>query len=145
MDVRSLRRTSDDSFAGAIRMALGALFLMTGVMKLAVPMLGEAFSGQLAASGVPLIWLMKWAVPIVEIVAGLALLVGALTRIVALVIIAIMAVAAYVHVVVDDPSMFPLQPSEPVVPLAVMAMAAYLVWRGGGSGSVDLRDCPRSG
>ena len=62
-------------------MALGALFLMTGVMKLAVPMLGEAFSGQLVAYGIPLIWLAKWLVPIVEITAGLALLVGAFTRI----------------------------------------------------------------
>jgi uncharacterized membrane protein YphA (DoxX/SURF4 family) len=126
-------------------MALGALFLMTGVMKLAVPMLGEAFFGQLVASGIPLVWLMKWVVPIVEIAAGLALLVGAFARVVALVIIGIMSVAAYVHLVVDDPTMFPLQPNEPVVPLAVMAMAGYLIWRGGGSGSVDLRDCPRGG
>lgn len=126
-------------------MALGALFLMTGVMKLAVPMLGEAFFGQLVASGIPMVWLMKWVVPIVEIAAGLALLVGAFTRVVALVIIGIMSVAAYVHLVVDDPSMFPLQPNEPVVPLTVMAMAGYLIWRGGGSGSVDLRDCPRGG
>lgn len=126
-------------------MALGALFLMTGVMKLAVPMLGEAFFGQLVASGIPMVWLMKWVVPIVEIAAGLALLVGAFARVVALVIIGIMSVAAYVHLVVDDPTMFPLQPNEPVVPLAVMAMAGYLIWRGGGSGSVDLRDCPRGG
>ena len=145
MNVRDLRRTSDDSVAGAIRMALGALFLMTGVMKLAVPMLSEAFSGQLVAAGIPLIWLAKWAVPLLEIGAGLALLVGVFTRIVALVIIGIMSVAVYVHLVVEDPSMFPLQPNEPVVPVAVMAMAAYLVWRGGGSGSVDLRDVPRTG
>jgi putative oxidoreductase len=145
VDVRDVRRTSDDSFAGAIRVALGALFLMTGVMKLAVPMLAEAFSGQLVASGIPMIWLMVWVVPIVEIAAGLALLIGAFTRVVALVIMGIMAVAAYVHMVVDDPSMFPLQPNEPVVPLTVMAMAAYLLWRGGGSGSVDLRDVPRTG
>ena len=126
-------------------MALGALFLMTGVMKLAVPMLSEAFSGQLVAAGIPLIWLAKWAVPLLEIGAGLALLVGVFTRIVALVIIGIMSVAVYVHLVVEDPSVFPLQPNEPVVPVAVMAMAAYLVWRGGGSGSVDLRDVPRTG
>jgi len=145
MNVRDLRRTSDDSLAGAIRMALGALFLMTGVMKLAVPILSEAFSGQLVAAGIPLIWLAKWAVPLLEIGAGLALLVGAFTRMLALIIIGIMSVAVYVHLVVEDPSMFPLQPNEPVVPLAVMAMAAYLVWRGGGSGSVDLRDVPRTG
>lgn len=145
MDVRDLRRTSDDSFAGAIRMALGVLFLMTGVMKLAVPMLADAFSGQLVASGIPMIWLAVWAVPIIEIGAGLVLLIGAFTRVVAIVIMGIMSVAAYVHMVVDDPSMFPLQPNEPVVPLVVMAMATYLVWRGGGSGSIDLRDVPRTG
>jgi uncharacterized membrane protein YphA (DoxX/SURF4 family) len=145
MNVRDLRRTSDDSIAGAIRMALGALFLMTGVMKLAVPILSEAFSGQLVAAGIPLVWLAKWAVPLLEIGAGLALLVGVLTRMVALIIIGIMSVAVYAHLVVEDPSMFPFQPNEPVVPLAVMAMAAYLVWRGGGSGSVDLRDVPRTG
>ena len=145
MDVRDLRRTSDDSFAGAIRMALGALFLLTGVMKLAVPIQAEAFAGQLMAAGIPLAGLAQRAVPIVEIAAGLALLIGAYTRVVAMVIMGIMAVAAYVHLVVDDPSVFPLQPNEPVVPLTVMVMAAYLVWRGAGSGSVDLRDVPRAG
>jgi len=145
MDVRDVRRTTDDSLAGAVRLAIGVLFLMTGVMKLAVPTLAEAFSGQLAAAGIPMIWLVKWAVPLVEIGAGLALLVGAFTRVVALVVITIMAVAAYVHLVVDDAEMFPLQPNEPVVPLAVMLMAVYLVWKGGGSGSVDLRDVPRAG
>ena len=126
-------------------MALGTLFLMTGVMKLAVPTLAEAFSGQLVAAGIPVIWLVKWAVPLVEIGAGLTLLVGAFTRVAALVIIAIMAAAVYVHLVVDDAAMFPLQPNEPVVPLVVMVMAAYLLWRGGGRGSVDLRDVPRAG
>ncbi len=140
MDVRDLRRTSDDSVAGAIRMALGALFLMTGVMKLAFPMLADAFSGQLVASGIPMIGLVKWIVPFVEIGAGLAMMVGAFTRVVALIIIGIMSVASYVHLVVDDPAMFPLQPQEPVVPVVVILMAVYLLWRGGGSGSVDLRD-----
>ena len=143
MDTRDLRRTSDDSLAGAVRMALGALFLMTGVMKLAVPALGDAFSQQLAAGGIPWIGLMTWLVPLVEIGSGLALLIGAYTRIVAIVIIFVMSVASYVHLAVDDPEVFPLQPHEPVVPLAVIVMAAFLVWRGGGSGSVDLRDVPR--
>ena len=143
MDTRDVRRTTDDSLAGAVRMALGALFLMTGVMKIAVPALAEAFSAQLAAGGIPLIGVMRWLVPAVEIGSGLALMVGAYTRVVALVIIFVMSVASYVHLVADDPEVFPLQPHEPVVPLAVIVMAAYLVWRGGGSGSVDLRDVPR--
>lgn len=123
-------------------MALGALFLMTGVMELGVPLIAESFEGQLAAAGIPLMEAFRWVVPILEIGAGLALLVGIVTRLVALVIIAIMLVATYVHLVADDPALFPLQPSEPVVPIAVILMAIYLLWRGGGSASVDLRDVP---
>jgi len=50
-----------------------------------------------------------------------------------------MVVATYVHVVVDDPSLFPLQPSAPVIPLVIIAMCAYLLWRGAGAWSLDLR------
>jgi hypothetical protein len=50
-----------------------------------------------------------------------------------------MIVATYVHVVVDDPSVFPLQPEEPIIPAVVMILAAYLLLRGGGAGSWDLK------
>jgi hypothetical protein len=56
----------------------------------------------------------------------------------ALAVIGIMTVATYVHVVVDDPSLFPLQPSEPIIPVVVMLGSVYLLWRGGGSWSRDL-------
>jgi hypothetical protein len=32
-----------------------------------------------------------------------------------------------------------LQPSEPVIPLMVIAVSAYLIWKGGGAGSLDLK------
>ena len=51
-----------------------------------------------------------------------------------------MAVAAYVHVVANDPALFPLQPVEPVGPVMLLLMLLYLVWRGGGAWSVDLVD-----
>ena len=60
------------------------------------------------------------------------------TRLATVVVVGIMAVATYVHIVVDDPSLFPLQPSELIIPLVVIAMSAYLLWRGGGSWSKDL-------
>jgi hypothetical protein len=56
-----------------------------------------------------------------------------------LVVIGIMLVATYVHLVVDDPSLFPLQPSEPIIPIIVIAMASYVLWKGGGSWSRDLK------
>jgi uncharacterized membrane protein YphA (DoxX/SURF4 family) len=111
---------------------------MTGTMKLGVPMLADAWSGQLLASGLPFYELSRWSVPVIEILVGFVLGVGLYTRPAATVVIGIMTVATYVHVVVDDPSLFPLQPSEPIIPLAVIAMCVYLLWRGGGSWSKDL-------
>ena len=70
---------------------------------------------------------------------GVMLLAGALARVASLLAIGIMIPATYVHVVVDDPSLFPLQPSEPVVPLTVIAMSAYVLWKGAGSWSLDLK------
>lgn len=138
MDVANLRKTTDNRLTGSIRLVLAFLFVMTGTMKLVVPMLAEAWSGQLLASGLPFYELSRWSVPFVEILAGIVLGVGLFVRPVAVVVIGIMVVATYVHIVVDDPSLFPLQPSEPIIPLAVIAMCLYLLWRGGGSWSKDL-------
>jgi hypothetical protein len=52
---------------------------------------------------------------------------------------AMMAVATYVHVVVNDPALFPLQPSAPVIPVTVIVLTAYVVWRGAGAWSLDLK------
>ena len=51
-----------------------------------------------------------------------------------------MVVAAYVHVVANDPALFPLQPVEPIGPIMLLVISLYLVWRGGGAWSVDLVD-----
>ena len=138
MDVASIQKTADDKLAGSIRIILAVLFVMTGTMKLVVPMLAEAWSGQLLASGLPFYELSRWSVPFVEIIVGVVLGVGLFVRPAVVAVIGIMTVATYVHVVVDDPSLFPLQPSEPVIPLSVIAMCLYVLWRGGGSWSKDL-------
>ena len=134
-----LRDTSEDKLAGGLRILLGVLFVMTGAMKLLVPMLAAAWSGQLMAAQLPLYEVNVRLVPFVEMAVGAVLLAGFHTRLASLVVIGIMVVATYVHLVVDDPSLFPLQPSEPVIPLVVIAMSAYLIWKGGGAGSLDLR------
>jgi len=138
--LENTRITRNDQFARAIRILVGALFVMTGVMKLAVPTLGAAFAGQLAGAGIPFQELNRWVVPFLEIAVGGVLLVGYYTRITTLLVYNIMIVATYVHVVVDDPSLFPLQPEEPIIPVVVRVLAAYLLLRGGGSGSLGLRD-----
>ncbi len=138
MDFARLQRTTNDKQAGVIRLMLALVFLMTGPMKLLVPQLAEAWSGQLIAAQLPFYELSRWMVPFLELFLGIVLAIGILVRPAALVVIGIMVVATYVHVVVDDPSLFPLQPDEPIIPAIVMLGSAYLLWRGGGSWSRDL-------
>ena len=138
MDLARIQTTTDDKPAGVIRLMLALLFLMTGPMKLLVPQLAEAWSGQLIAAQLPFYELSGWMVPFLELFLGIVLAIGILVRPAALVVIGIMVVATYVHVVVDDPSLFPLQPDEPIIPAIVMLGSAYLLWRGGGSWSRDL-------
>lgn len=139
MTLNELRKTSDDRLAASIRLLLAALFLMTGTMKLVVPMLAEAWSGQLLAANIPLSALSRWTVPFLEIGLGVVLAIGLLVRPAIVVLMGIMVVATYVHLVVDDPSLFPLQPNEPVIPLIVILMSSYVLWRGAGAWSTDLR------
>ena len=139
MDWKRVRSTQSDGVARVVRLALGALFLMTGAMKLVVPMLAAAWAGQLAAANIPLPEINRWVVPFVEMGVGVALLLGLYTRIAILVVLNIMAVATYVHLVVDDPALFPLQPAAPIIPAVVTLLAVYLLVKGGGSGSLDLK------
>ena len=139
MTLQSIRRTRGDRVAAGIRIALGIMFVMAGVMKLVVPTLGAAFAGQLAGAEIPFQELNRWVVPFLEVGVGGALLIGFYTRIATLFVFGIMIVATYVHLVVDDPSLFPLQPEEPIIPAVVMILSVYVLLRGGGSGSSDLR------
>ncbi len=135
----SLRRTSEDKLAGIVRLLLALLFLMAGAMKLLIPMLADAWSGQLLAANLPFYSITRWAVPFLEAFLGVALAVGLFARPAVVVVIGIMVVATYVHVAVEDLPLFPLQPSEPIIPLIVIAMSAYILWRGAGAWSLDLR------
>ena len=105
MTLQTIRKTKDDQIATAVRIALGLLFVMTGVMKLAVPALGAAFAGQLAAGNIPFAEIQRWVVPFIEVGVGGALLAGYYTRLATLLVLNIMVVAIYVHMMVDDPAL----------------------------------------
>ncbi len=139
MILENVRNTSDDKVAGVVRLLLAMIFITAGVMKLVSPILGDVWSGQLQAANLPFYSLTRWTVPFVEIGVGVALTVGLYARLASVIVMGIMVAATYVHLVVDDPTLFPLQPSEPVVPLIVLLMSAYIVWRGAGAWSADLR------
>ena len=93
----------------------------------------------LLAAGIPLYEISRWSVPFVEIGVGAVLAAGSFSRLAVIVVLGIMAVATYVHLVVDDPSLFPLQPSEPIIPMAVLVLSAYILWWGAGAWSRDLK------
>ena len=139
MNTGYLQKTSNSKLAGAVRLTLGILFVMTGTMKLVVPVLAEAWSGQLIAAELPFYEINRWVVPFLEIALGALLLVGAYARPAAAMVIGMMVVATYVHIKVDDPTLFPLQPSEPIIPIVVIVLAAYVLWRGAGAWSLDQR------
>ena len=50
----------------------------------------------------------------------------------------IMLVAIYVHLTVINPAAFPSQPQEPIIPIAIIIMAAIILKKGGGNWSMDL-------
>jgi uncharacterized membrane protein YphA (DoxX/SURF4 family) len=139
MNCQKLRSTNPDRTVAGVRIFLGILFLMTGLMKLFIPMLADAFVGQLAAVDMPLQELNRWLVPIVEVAVGGTLLRGFHTRLSAAVVLGLMTVAMYVHLVVEDPALFPLQPTAPIIPGVVIVLALFLLVWGGGTGSMDLK------
>ena len=134
-----LRQTRPGAALGALRLFLGMLFLSTGVMKLVAPPLRAAFSGQLAEAGIPFHALNMWLVPLAEIGIGVLLLAGLHARLAAAVAIGMMAVATYVHLVVHDPTLFPLQSQAPTIPIVTILLCAWIVVSGAGSWSADLR------
>ncbi len=140
-----LRDTRPSTPLAIVRILLGLLFLMTGLMKLFVPELRAAFSGQLTAAAIPAHSLNMWLVPLAETGMGLALIAGLLSRLASLAAMGTMVVATYVHLVVHDPELFPLQPEAPIIPLIALVLCAWILWAGGGSWSADLRSRTGSG
>lgn len=68
--LQTLRGTTDLTFIGVARIAVGFLMLMTGVMQFAFPTLRAAWSGQLKQARIPFHTLNFWIVPVIEIAVG---------------------------------------------------------------------------
>jgi glycerol-3-phosphate acyltransferase PlsY len=66
-----------------------------------------------------------WVVPAVKIGVGVLFILGFLSRLASLSAIVMMLVATYVHLMVDDPTLFPLQPEEPIIPTVAIALCLY--------------------
>ena len=109
------------------RRFLGGLMLTTGVMKLVVPRLRTAWGDQLDQAGLPFRDVTYHVFPIVEIGVGATLMAGWFARAGPAAVISMMSDATYVHMVVDDAEVFPLQPKKPVIPVGVIGLAVYVL------------------
>jgi uncharacterized membrane protein YphA (DoxX/SURF4 family) len=125
-----------DAALGATRIFIGVLILMTGVMKFTVPRLRIAWSGQLRKAGLPFYSLTFWLFPVVEIVVGTLLILGVATGAASALVLLMMLGATYVHIVVHDPSVFPLQPNAPIIPLVVIGLSIVVLVGGTGAWQV---------
>lgn len=110
-----------------VRTFVGGLILSTGVMKLVVSSLRSAWGAQLEQARLPLRDVTYHAFPIVEIDVGTTLIAGVFPTAGAVIVISMMAGATYVHAVVDDPDVFPLQPKKPLIPLVVIGLGLYIL------------------
>ncbi|PKP28461.1 MAG: hypothetical protein CVU01_04135 [Bacteroidetes bacterium HGW-Bacteroidetes-18] len=133
------KQTSANKLVGGVRIMLGIIFMMTGLMKLTLPDYGEAWSIQLVEAQIPFYTFTYYFVQIFEVILGVFLFLGYHSRIAALMIFPIMFVAVYVHLTVTNPGAFPSQPQEPYMPIAVMMMAFIILTKGGGKWSLDLK------
>ena len=122
-----------DTALAIARILVGVVMVMTGVMKLTVPRLREAFAGQLRLAQLPFQKLTFSLLPFAEIAVGTLLILGVLVRPAAAVVVLMMLGATYVHVVVDDASVFPLQPTAPVVPIVVAILSVFVLVGGAGA------------
>ncbi len=137
--MKKIRNTTPNKFVGFIRIMLGIIFMMTGVMKLTMADYGAAWSIQLIEAEIPLYTFNYWFVPVFEVVLGLFLIKGHYSKIGALLVLPIMVVAIYVHLTVTNPGAFPSQPQEPYMPIIVILMALLILLKGAGSWSSDLK------
>ncbi len=137
--MNNLQQTSPNKFVGILRILLGIIFVMTGLMKLFTADYAEAWSIQLTEAEIPLYTFNYWFVPILETLLGLFLLLGYHSRISAFLVLPIMLVAIYVHLTVTDPGAFPSQPQEPYMPIVIILMALVIIIKGAGNWSMDLK------
>ena len=132
-----LRHTAPYRHLLALRVVAGLPLLGIGLAHIFV---AEAPMRPLVeAAGVPLAAVVSPVAVAVEIIAGVALLLGLWARVGALLAIPTMAGALYAHMVIG---VWPNGPeNEPplALPIAVMLGAAYVLWRGAGRWSLDGR------
>lgn len=126
MNLDVIRGNADSAFTSAVRVLLGLFVLLTGVLTFFVPEFRGLFIGQLAAADIPLARLSLFVIPALEATAGVMLIRGFVIKPASLVTLVIMALITYLHLVVDDPTLFPLQFGLPLIPATALVLSLFL-------------------
>jgi uncharacterized membrane protein YphA (DoxX/SURF4 family) len=131
----TIQGTTDWGVLLLLRVVVSLPLLFFGVLHLVSP---HVFREVLRTAGVPLIDLHSVLVPLVEILAGVLLLVGFLTRLGGVLAFGVMVPAVVVTLQVTDGGERPAVPT-PALPVALAVASFFLALLGGGSGSIDER------
>jgi uncharacterized membrane protein YphA (DoxX/SURF4 family) len=132
---RDLRATGRERHAIVPRLIAGLPLLGIGLAHVFDP--AAPMTPLVEAANLPAASLLSPIAVAVEIIAGLLILAGFYARIGAALAVPTMAVAVYVHLVIDVwPNGAGNEPPI-LLPLAVAACALYVLWRGAGRWSLD--------
>lgn len=136
-----LRATGRHRHLLLVRLVAGLPLLAIGLAHVFVP--DAPMRPLVEAAGFPLPTVLAPLGVAAEIAAGAMLLLGYWVRIGGLVAIPTMLGAIYAHLVIDVwPNGAENEPPL-ALPIAVLACAAYVVWRGAGRWSIDQRRTAR--
>lgn len=129
--MKRIIRTTNQKSATIARIIIALPLLAIGSQHL----LGIApLEPILRGAGIPLPELNAIVGPVLELVAGALLIAGYFARIGAALTIPAMAMATYTHLVSDWADEPPI-----ALPLTLIALSAFVLWKGAGSWSFDLR------
>ena len=131
--IEQLRQTDGNKRVAVLRIVAGLPLVTFGAMHLVDP---GSFRTILEASRVPFVELNLIAAPITEVIAGLLLITGYLARLGGLAGAVTMLAAAWSTAILAGIPSAPEVPPMPL-PLVVLAISTYVLWRGAGAWSLD--------
>src|SRR5262245_8652861 len=138
MPLTAVQQTTPWRFLLVLRLVAGVPLVYFGVLHLVLPADVRAI---LAAGRLPHSDFSVAVVPLVEILAGLLLLAGLLSRVGGMLALGAMSPALLLTFQLMERNDVPPMPL--FVPVMVAVASAVLVLLGGGAASVDERMCPR--
>lgn len=136
MNSKTITATTDSKLPFAARLIAGIPLLSIGIQHATGMAPMEPI---LIGSGIPMPALNATVAPIFEILASLLLLSGFFARLGGLITLGAMSMATYAHIVFDWADEPPI-----ALPIIIFICAAFIVVKGAGAFSVDLKKSHKS-